>query len=242
MNSGDHLSRQYDQELEDLRTRILTMGGLVEQQLSTAIEAYERPDLALADRAIDTDRKVNEEEVELDRVVVNLIVRRQPTARDLRLIIGVARIVTELERTGDEATKIARAARWLSDRNRNVRAPRLRDIHLSALAASRMLRGALDAFAHLDGTAAAAIIAEDRDVDQQFHAILRQLITFMMEDPRTITPSLDAVWVAKAIERIGDHAKNIAQHVIFVAHGEDVRHATPEQLARALSSQEGPTG
>ena len=237
MSSGEHLSKQYDHELEALRARILHMGGMVEAQVQAAIASYERPDIKLAEDAINSDRAVNEEEVELDRVVVNMIVRRQPTAGDLRLIIGVARTVTELERIGDEATKIARAAKWLFDKQRSVRTPRLRDIHNSALAAAGMLRGALDAFARLDAAAAAAIIEEDRGVDQQFQAILRQLITFMMEDPRTISPSLDAVWVAKAIERIGDHAKNIAEHVIFVAQGADVRHATPEEIARAVSQE-----
>ncbi len=237
MSNGEHLSKQYDHELEGLRARILRMGGMVEAQLQTAIKSYERPDLKLADEAIDADRAVNEQEVELDRDVVNMIVRRQPTAGDLRLIIGVARTVTELERIGDEATKIARAAKWLMDKQRSVRTPRLRDIHSSALAAAGMLRGALDAFARLDANAAATIIAEDRGVDQQFQSILRQLITFMMEDPRTISPSLDSVWVAKAIERIGDHAKNIAEHVIFVAQGADVRHSSPEEIARAVSKE-----
>jgi len=237
MSNGEHLSKQYDQELESLRARILHMGGMVEAQLQAAIASYERPDVRLADEAIESDRRVNDEEVELDRVVVNMIVRRQPTASDLRLIIGVARTVTELERIGDESTKIARAAKWLSDKHMSVRTPRLRDIHVAGLAAAGMLRGALDAFARLDAAAAAAIIAEDRDVDQQFQAIMRQLITFMMEDPRTISPSLDAVWVAKAIERVGDHAKNIAEHVIFVAQGADVRHASPEEVARAVSKE-----
>ena len=237
MSNGEHLSKQYDHELEALRARILQMGGMVESQLQSAIESYEKPDEKLAQHVIDSDRLVNEQEVELDRVVVNMIVRRQPTAGDLRLIIGVARTVTELERIGDEATKIARAAKWLFDKQRNLRSPRLRDIHTSALAAGKMLRGALDAFTRLDAASAAAIIDEDRGVDQQFQAILRQLITFMMEDPRTISPSLDAVWVAKAIERIGDHAKNIAEHVIFVAQGADVRHASPEEIARAVSQE-----
>jgi len=237
MSNGEHLSKKYDQELEALRARILHMGGMVEAQLQAAIEGYERPDPRLAEEAIASDRLVNEQEVELDGVVVNMIVRRQPTAGDLRLIIGVARTVTELERIGDEATKIARAAKWMLDKQRTVRTPRLRDIHLSAQAAAGMLRGALDAFARLDAAAAAAIIDNDRGVDEQFQSILRQLVTFMMEDPRMISSSLDAVWVAKAIERIGDHAKNIAEHVIFVAQGTDVRHASPEVIARAVAKE-----
>jgi phosphate transport system protein len=237
VSTGEHLSKQYDQELEDLRARILHMGGLVEAQLQGAIASYDGEDTRLAEETIEADRQVNALEIELDSSVVNLIVRRQPTAGDLRLIIGAARTVTELERIGDEATKIARAAKWNEDKQRAMRSPRLHDITLSAAAAAAMLRGALDAFARLDAAAAAAIIGEDEGVDLQFQAVLRQLITFMMEDPRTISGSLDAVWVAKAIERVGDHAKNIAEHVIFVVQGTDVRHATPEQLARAVAPE-----
>jgi phosphate transport system protein len=235
MASGEHTIKQYDQELESLRGRILQMGGLVESQLRMAIDCFEQADLDKAKRVIEADERVDAEEVEMARLILNLIVRRQPAANDLRLIMGVSRAVTDLERIGDEATKIARAARWVHEKDVVVRTPRIRDIRVSAEAALGMLRGALDAFARLDVVAAAEIIREDEGVDEQFRLILRQLITFMMEDPRTITGSLDTVWVAKAIERIGDHSKNIAGDVIFIAQGEDVRHATPEQVARAVS-------
>jgi phosphate transport system protein len=235
MAAGEHTIKQYDQELESLRGRILQMGGLVETQLRMAIDCFEQGDLRKADEVVDADERVDAEELELGRLIVNLIVRRQPAANDLRLIMGVSRAVTDLERIGDEATKIARAARWVHEKDVVVRTPRIRDIRVSAEAALSMLRGALDAFARLDALAAAEIIREDKGVDEQFRLILRQLITFMMEDPRTITGSLDTVWVAKAIERIGDHSKNIAGDVIFIVQGEDVRHATPEQLARAVS-------
>ena len=235
MAAGEHTIKQYDQELESLRGRILQMGGLVETQLRMAIDCFEQGDLRKADEAVDADERVDAEELELGRLIVNLIVRRQPAANDLRLLMGVSRAVTDLERIGDEATKIARAARWVHEKDVVVRTPRIRDIRVSAEAALSMLRGALDAFARLDAVAAAEIIREDKGVDEQFRLILRQLITFMMEDPRTITGSLDTVWVAKAIERIGDHSKNIAGDVIFIVQGEDVRHATPEQLARAVS-------
>jgi phosphate transport system protein len=235
MATGEHTIKQYDQELESLRGRILQMGGLVESQLRMAIDCFEQGDLRKADEAVEADERVDAEELELGRLIVNLIVRRQPAAVDLRLIMGVSRAVTDLERIGDEATKIARAARWVHEKDVVVRTPRIRDIRVSAEAALSMLRGALDAFARLDAVAAAEIIREDKGVDEQFRLILRQLITFMMEDPRTITGSLDTVWVAKAIERIGDHSKNIAGDVIFIVQGEDVRHATPEQLARAVS-------
>ncbi len=235
MVTGEHTIKQYDQELESLRARILQMGGLVETQLRMAIDCFEQGDLRKADEVVEADERVDDEELELGRLIVNLIVRRQPAANDLRLIMGVSRAVTDLERIGDEATKIARAARWVHEKDVVVRTPRIRDIRVSGEAALSMLRGALDAFARLDAVAAAEIIREDKGVDEQFRLILRQLITFMMEDPRTITGSLDTVWVAKAIERIGDHSKNIAGDVIFIVQGEDVRHATPEQLARAVS-------
>jgi phosphate transport system protein len=235
MVTGEHTIKQYDQELESLRGRILQMGGLVETQLRMAIDCFEEGDLRKADEVVEADERVDDEELELGRLIVNLIVRRQPAANDLRLIMGVSRAVTDLERIGDEATKIARAARWVHEKDVVVRTPRIRDIRVSGEAALSMLRGALDAFARLDAVAAAEIIREDKGVDEQFRLILRQLITFMMEDPRTITGSLDTVWVAKAIERIGDHSKNIAGDVIFIVQGEDVRHATPEQLARAVS-------
>jgi phosphate transport system protein len=235
MATGEHTIKQYDQELESLRARILQMGGLVENQLRKAIDCFEQADLRKADEVVQADEQVDAEEVELGRLIVNLIVRRQPAANDLRLIMGVSRAVTDLERIGDEATKIARAARWVHEKDVVIRTPRIRDIRVSGEAALSMLRGALDAFARLDAMAAADIIQEDKGVDEQFRLILRQLITFMMEDPRTITGSLDTVWVAKAIERIGDHSKNIAGDVIFIVQGEDVRHATPEQLARAVS-------
>lgn len=235
MASGDHSSKQYDQELESMRSRILQMGGLVESQLKTAIDAFERADMALSDSVIAADRRVNDLELDLDRAVNSVIARRQPTAGDLRMIMGVAKAITDLERIGDEATKIARAAQWLCAKDNAARLNRIPDIRASGEIAASMLHRSLDAFARVDAQAASAIIADDLGVDERFRAILRQLITFMMEDPRTISAALDTVWAAKAIERIGDHAKNIAEHVIFIAHGADVRHRTPEEVARAVA-------
>jgi phosphate transport system protein len=165
-----------------------------------------------------------------------VIARRQPTAGDLRMITGVAKAITDLERIGDEAAKIARAAKWLKEKETGFRFNRIPDIRYSGDSASRMLRGALDAFARLDAAAAAAIIREDAGVDERFRAVLRQLITFMMEDPRSISAAIDTVWVAKAIERVGDHAKNIAEHVIFIAQGADVRHTSPDEVERAIAN------
>ena len=236
MAAGEHTIKQYDQELESLRGRILQMGGLVETQLRMAIDCFEQGDLRKADEAVDADERVDAEELELGRLIVNLIVRRQPAANDLRLIMGVSRAVTDLERIGDEATKIARAARWVHEKDVVVRTPRIRDIRVSAEAALSMLRGALDAFARLDAVAAAEIIREDKGVDEQFRLILRQLITFMMEDPRTIRRALEIMWIVRALERIGDHAKNICEYVIYMVHGKDIRHTSLEDVAKQIDA------
>ena len=235
MTIGEHSSKTYDQELESIRSRILHMGGLVESQVKLAIDCFETGDPAEADRVVSADRRVNDLEMELDRAVNNVIARRQPTAGDLRMIMGVARAIPDLERIGDEATKIARATKWTTEKQVSLRLPRVPDIRVSADLAADMLRRSLDAFARLDVNAAAAIIRDDVGIDERFRAILRQLITFMMEDPRTIGASIDMVWVAKAIERIGDHSKNIAEHVIFIAAGADVRHSSPEEVARIVA-------
>ena len=235
MTSGDHSSKVYDQELEAMRSRILTMGGLVESQLRTALDAFELADRALADSAIAADDRIDEMELEIDRLVNHVIARRQPTAGDLRMIMGVAKAITDLERVGDEAAKIARAAKWLQEKASGFRMHRIPDLRQSGEIAARMLHRSLDAFARLDGHAAASIIRDDAGIDDRFRATLRQLITYMMEDPRSISSAIDTIWAAKAIERVGDHAKNIAEHVIFIAHGTDVRHASPDEVERAVS-------
>lgn len=237
MSGGEHFSKRYDEELESMRSQVLQMGGLVESQLKVALEAFERADVGMADSAIMADKQVNDLEMVLDRAVGSVIARRQPTASDLRMVMGVAKAITDLERIGDEATKIARAVRWLRDKDNSARVNRIPDIKTSGELVSSMLHRSLDAFARDDAQAAAAIIGDDLGVDERFRAILRQLITFMMEDARTISASLDTVWVAKAIERIGDHAKNLAEHVIFISRGEDVRHSSPEDVARAVANR-----
>jgi phosphate transport system protein len=235
MQTGEHLVRKYDEELETMRSRVLQMGGLVESQVHTALTAFESADLQLAQQAIDADKRVNDLEIDVDQMVNYVIVRRQPTAGDLRMITGVAKVITDLERIGDEASKIARAVKWLHEKNDQTRLNRIPDIKNSGQAAASMLRRALDAFARMDPQAAATIIKDDLGIDDRFRAVLRQLITFMMEDPRTISASLDCVWVAKAIERIGDHAKNVAEHVIFISQGWDARHRSLEDVERAVA-------
>ncbi len=233
--SGDHSIRKYDEELEAMRSRVLQMGGLVESQVRTAMDAFERSDLDMAQQAIDADKRVNELEVDLDQMVLNVIARRQPTAGDLRMITGVAKVITDLERIGDEASKIARAVKWLREKDSTSRINRVPDIRYSGDAAIAMLRRSLDAFARMDAYAAASILKEDEGVDERFRATLRQLITFMMEDPRSISACIDTVWVAKAIERIGDHSKNVAEHVIFIAQGWDARHQPADEVEKAVA-------
>ncbi len=219
-----HISSQYDAELEEIRGRLLYMGGLVEQQVRDALTAYANGDLDLTHQVKSVEEKVNALEVEMDGRCNHVIARRQPTAGDLRLVMAVVKAVTDLERVGDEAAKIGRIAHQMHERG-VVRLPGFSDVRVASDIAVGMLKDSLDAFARLDTEAAGRIVMKDRQIDNEFRSILRELITFMMEDPRTISTALDIIWIAKAIERVGDHAKNIAEYVIFVAEGTDVRHS-----------------
>jgi phosphate transport system protein len=232
----EHISKQYDQDLEAIRSRMMQMGGLVESQIRTAVDGYLDGNLERIEQVIAADSKVNELEVAIDDDLRHVIVRRQPAASDLRLIMGVSKTVTDLERIGDEAAKIARMAKEIhSVTASRMSRPRLATMsHVSEIAIG-MLRKSLDAFARLDAAAAAKVIGEDAAIDTEFRAILRQLVTFMMEDPRTISTSLHIVWVAKAFERIGDHAKNIAEQVIYIVKGRDVRHTSLAEVEREAS-------
>jgi phosphate transport system protein len=218
-----HSSKQYDQELEAIRSKVLLMGGMVETQFEEAINCFKVGDAAKADKVIADDHAVNQLEVQLDDACSHLIVRRQPAANDLRTIMATIKVITDLERIGDESTKIARTSKSLHARG-TVGFAHYDMVRTIARATSDQLHDALDAFARLDGAQALQLIAADEVVDHEFRTVLRNLITFMMEDPRTISPALDTLWVAKAIERIGDHAKNIAEYVIYVVEGRDIRH------------------
>ena len=220
---SDHASKQYDLDMGSIRSRVLAMGGLVESQIRHAIDALSSGNVALSEEVIAADHKVNALEVALDGDCSQLIVRRQPAANDLRMIFAIMKTVTDLERIGDEAQKIARMAKNIHERG-GTQAPPVVEVRHAAEAAISMLRRSLDCFARLDAEAAADVIRDDAGVDQEFRSILRQLITYMMEDPRTISTALEIVWVAKAIERIGDHAKNMAEYVIYIVKGTDVRH------------------
>ncbi len=229
----EHISKQYDQDLEAIRSRMMQMGGMVESQIRAAIGGYLDGDVERAIQVIAGDARVNELELALDNDLGQIIVRRQPAASDLRLILAVSKIVTDLERIGDEATKIARMAKDLHGSGA-MQSPRLVAIsHISEVAIG-MLRKSLDSFARLDAAAAARVCAEDAAIDEEFPAIIRQLITFMMEDPRTISHAIEILFIAKAIERIGDHAKNIAEFIIYIVKGADVRHTSMEEIESAL--------
>ncbi|HYN13401.1 MAG TPA: phosphate signaling complex protein PhoU [Burkholderiales bacterium] len=223
MGATEHASKQYDLDLDSIRSRVLQMGGLVESQIRRALDALVTGNVALSEEVIAGDHRVNAMEVALDGDCSQVIVRRQPAANDLRMILAIIKTVTDLERMGDEAQKIARMAKAIYERS-GVQVPPLVEVRHAAELAIAMLRRALDAFARLDTVLAAEVIRDDAGIDAEFRSILRQLITYMMEDPRTISTALEIVWVAKAIERIGDHAKNIAEYVIYIVKGTDVRH------------------
>ena len=227
--SDKHLSSQFDSELTAVSTRVMEMGGLVESQIRTAVYALSQLSAEAATQVMDTEARVNTMEVEIDHDLSSIIARRQPTARDLRLLIAISKTTANLERAGDEANKIARMVKAImaSGSGRALPASELRVV--SDLA-SGLLRKSLDAFARLDAAMALTILKEDDAIDKEFDGFVRKLITYMMEDPRTISSSLDLLFVAKAIERIGDHAKNIAEFTIYVVKGADVRHTPMDQI------------
>lgn len=222
LNMGQHISRRYNEELEDVRNRVLAMGGLVEQQLSDAMTALETRDASLADQVVANDLQVNAMEVALDEECNLILARRQPAASDLRLIVAVIKTITDLERIGDEAERIAKMASNLVTEERVGKL--FTQIHHLGQHSRSMLRGALDAFAHLDTDKALEVWSEDRVLDREYEALLRELMTYMMEDPESIPCVLKTIFAARAIERIGDRASNICEYVIYLVKGKDVRH------------------
>jgi len=228
---SEHIFKQYDAELETVRSKVLEMGGLVEQQIVNALESLVSVNPKLAAEVMEADRRVNELEVQVDEDCSHIIARRQPAAGDLRMIMMVVKTITDLERIGDEATKIARVAQKIYESDRMYK-PRFNEINTMVSLVREMLRTSLDAFARLDVSKTVDVARQDEQVDEQFRAAMRQLITFMLEDPRTISMSLEVLFVAKAIERIGDHAKNIAEYVVYMVKGKDVRHTTVDEMER----------
>lgn len=233
MVNSVHTSKQYDAELESVRERVLLMGKLVGTQVRLAIDALNRGDIDLTDRIIAEDNEVNALEVGIDESCTEIIARRQPTAVDLRMVIMIIKTITDLERIGDEAKKIAITAKNLSQR-KNLTLPRFDKIDHVANLTMDMLLQSLDAFAKLDISAVAHVVRQDEQVDEEFRTVMRYLATFMMEDPRTITSALEILFVAKSIERIGDHAKNISEYVVYMVKGRDVRHTTVDVIERQI--------
>lgn len=228
---SEHTFKQYDAELEAVRGKVLEMGGLVEQQIVQALEALVKLDINLAKEVMANDHRVNALEVQIDEDCSHIIARRQPAAGDLRMVMMMVKTITDLERIGDEATKIARTAQKIFDEDRMYK-PRFNEIKAMVALVREMLRTALDGFARLDISKTVEVAKQDEQVDEQFRAAMRQLITFMLEDPRTISMSLEVLFVAKAIERIGDHAKNIAEYVVYMVKGKDVRHISVQEMER----------
>jgi phosphate transport system protein len=229
--SEKHLSSQFDVELSGISTRVLEMGGLVEQQVANAIDALTHFNGETASQVLIQEERVNQLEMDIDADLSTIIARRQPTARDLRLLIAISKTIGNLERVGDEAARVARTVQRLINTgvSSRLRLP-VNDVSFEASLATASLRRALDAFARLDTQTALEVIKSDNEIDAEFDGLMRKLITYMMEDPRTISASIDLVFVAKAIERVGDHAKNLAEQVIYIVKGTDVRHNTPEAV------------
>ncbi len=233
--SEKHLSSQFDAELSSISTRVLEMGGLVESQVGQAVYALTHLSHETAAQVLVAEERVNASEVEIDNELWVIIARRQPTARDLRLLIAISKAIANLERAGDEAARIARTVQRLIDTgvSSRLRLP-LGDLGYESNLAVAQLRKALDAFARLDVAKALEVLKSDDQIDQEFEGLIRKLVTYMMEDPRTISASIDLVFVAKAIERVGDHAKNLAEAVIYVVKGTDVRHYSIDSLESKL--------
>ena len=231
---SEHTYKQFDIELESLRTRVLQMGGLVEQQVKKAMQGLYAADTSLLEAVVREDARVNQLEIELDEACSQVIAKRQPTAIDLRMITTVIKAISDLERIGDKAHKIGRLGLALNAQHTSF-TPDVELRHMADLSLE-MLHTALDAFARLNVTAAAEVVHQDEAVNVEYSSVVRQLITYMMEDPRTISRSLDIMSIAKAIERVGDHAKNIAEYVIYMVKGLNVRHATLEEIDREIAN------
>jgi phosphate transport system protein len=236
-NLTHHILSKYNEDLETLRNSVLQMGGVVEQQLSDAVSALLSGDSKMAEQAAQRDHEINSLEIAIDENCSRILATRSPAALDLRLIVAVIKTITDLERIGDEGEKVARAAARLQGIDRP--ADRYRELKHLARLAMEQVRGALDAFSRIDADAAIANTRRDRVLDSEFDAVQRQCITFMIEDPRTIRRSLDLMMVARAFERIGDHAKNICEYVIYMVLGKDVRHRSLEDTASELEKRRG---
>jgi phosphate transport system protein len=229
---GHHISRRFNEELEHLRSEVLRMGGLVEKHLDVAVQAITTGDSEMGLRIAAEDYKINAMEVAIDEECTRILATRGPTAADLRLIISVIKTITDLERIGDEGRKLARLAAHLASEKREQ--DEFHELAMLAGHVQEMVRDALDAFSRMDADDALAVVEEDQLVDEQYDMISRQCISLMMEDPRTIRRFLDITWAARALERIGDHAKNISEYVVYLVHGRDIRHVGIETIKQEM--------
>ncbi|MDR9413144.1 MAG: phosphate signaling complex protein PhoU [Spiribacter sp.] len=226
---SQHISRQYNEDLEQIITRVMTMGGLVEQQLEAALEALVSGDQEKGEQVVTSDYRINAMEVELDEACTNVLARRQPAASDLRLVVAVIKAITDLERIGDEAERVGRMALHLLDEDRR-RSP-MSEIGALGEQVKNMVRGALDAFARMDAEQAVRVAQEDIKADAQYDAIIRNLVKYLEDNPKSVPPVLDIVWATRSLERIGDRSRNICEYVIYFVRGKDVRHTSFEQMA-----------
>ncbi|MCB8889430.1 MULTISPECIES: phosphate signaling complex protein PhoU [Halomonadaceae] len=232
---SQHISRQFNQELEELKTHLMAMGGLVEKQVQNAVHALLENDSRLAEQVRDNDRQVNDLQLQIDEECTRVLARRQPAASDLRLVLAVIRATSDLERIGDEASKIARNALSLSDSSGTVRG--LVEVRHISEHVRKMLRDALTAFARFDTELAMQVVREDESVDDEYGSAMRSLMTFMMEDSRSITSVLSIMWILRALERVGDHANNLAEYVVYLVKGLDIRHSAPERISEQVQKK-----
>ncbi|MFG6158655.1 phosphate signaling complex protein PhoU [Halomonas sp. 1390] len=229
---SQHISRQFNQELDELKTHLMAMGGLVEKQVQDAVGALLDHDSELGQRVVDNDRAVNDMQIKIDEECTQVLARRQPTASDLRLVLAVIRAASDLERIGDEASKIARNAIDLIESDSGNRG--FVEVRMISEHVRRMVRDALTSFARLDTELALKLVHEDDEVDNEYGSAMRSLMTFMMEDARAISPVLSVMWILRALERIGDHANNLAEYVVYLVKGLDIRHTDPEDLDKDM--------
>lgn len=235
LNLDNHISQQFNSDLEALRSELLEMGGLVEKQIKDAVKSIEQVDSEVAQRVLENENAIDAREVSIDEMCTLILAKRQPAATDLRMVLAVAKAIRDLERMGDEAQKVAKMAIALAEEGM---APHgyieLRHIGSGVL---RMLRYSLDAFARYDVGLALNVMKEDRIIDQEYRTALRELVTYMMEDPRSISRAMNVLWAFRSLERIGDHARNIAEHVIYLVKGKDVRHVSIDELEKQIGGK-----
>ncbi len=231
---GHHISQQFNEEMEDIRNKVLTMGGLVEQQIEMSVKAFMNCDLELAEKVIQQESLVNNLEMQIDEECSQILAKRQPAAFDLRMLISIIKTITDLERIGDEAARIAKISQGIDSIEHSQ--DKFYEVQHLVDMVRDMLNGSLNAFARLNIDGVVEITNQDEKVDMEYSSIIRQLITRMMEDPRNISRSLDVLWIARALERVGDHACNVCEHVIYMVKGEDVRHLSNEEMEKKIEA------